>query len=122
MDGVGRQAQIVRVEFATSREVDKLLERGLCVLSQNVLVLPAMKEKQYFEQTPYHQVLVTFSVEYNADKLVTADTARTAIEGLYRFFKEFGDVVDLNLEFLPVCVIVTFTRHSSVVSLIEKSK
>ena len=112
----------MRVEFATSREVDKLLERGLRVLRQNVLVLPAMKEKQYFELTPFHQVLVTFSVEYNADKLVTAETAVTAIEGLHRFFSEFGRVVDLNLEFLPVCVIVTFLRHASVVQLIEKSK
>ena len=41
---------------------------------------------------------------------------------MYQFFSEFGDIVDLNLEYFPEMIIVTYTKHSDVLKIIDKKE
>lgn len=39
---------------------------------------------------------------------------------MYDFFSKFGDVVDLNLDYYPDKIILTFAKHSDVLKVLAK--
>ena len=45
---------------------------------------------------------------------------RREITSLYTFFSENGEIVDLNLDYFPDTICVTFTKHSDVVKLLNQ--
>ena len=108
--------------FEVAVSVDRLLEQELSIFGKNVLVIPNVENTPVKRLIPYHQVLVTFSSGTPPTKLLASGTAYKEIEYLHSFFSDFGNIVDLNLEYMPACIIVTYTRHESVLDLLSKSK
>ena len=41
---------------------------------------------------------------------------------MHLFFSEFGDIVDLNLEYFPEMIIITYTKHTDVLKALEKKE
>jgi hypothetical protein len=62
----------------------------------------------------FHQVTVS-----SIDNLSFIDLVKE-LTNLYRFFCGFGKIVDFNLENFPKSINISFTKHTSVVGLLEK--
>lgn len=46
---------------------------------------------------------------------------RKEVSGLFNFFQEnVGEVVDMNLDYFPDMIIVSFVNHKDVVTALEK--
>jgi len=108
--------------FEVAVSVDKLLEQEFSVYGQNILVIPNVDNIPIKKLVPYHQVLVTFSFNTPGVNLLNHSTCFKEINRLYGFFNNYGKIVDLNLEFMPACIVVTYTRHESVLDILAKSK
>jgi hypothetical protein len=39
---------------------------------------------------------------------------------MFSFFSSFGDIVDLNLDYFPDFIAVTFTKHADALKLLSK--
>lgn len=95
-----------------------------------MLVIPHVDKIPIKKLVPYHQVLVTFSYNTPGVDLLNQNkgpvgphySCQATVESMYTFFSKYGNIVDLNLEFMPACIIVTYTRHQSVLDILAKSK
>lgn len=38
---------------------------------------------------------------------------------MHTFFSKHGDIVDMNLDYYPEMVIVTYTKHADVLKIVE---
>lgn len=112
----------VCMTFDVAVSVDRLLEKAFTVFNKPVLVIPKVESMPVKKQIPFHQVLVTFSPTTPGFNLFNQNTAKQEIDYLTRFFNKHGDIVDLNLDYVPYCIVVTYTRHESVLRLIQSSK
>ena len=43
---------------------------------------------------------------------------RQEINSLYAYFSSLGEIVDLNLDYYPEIIVVTFTKHSDVLQAV----
>lgn len=41
------------------------------------------------------------------------------ISALYRFFSQYGSIVDLNLDYYKTFIVVTFSKHSDVLKILK---
>jgi hypothetical protein len=112
----------MRLEFDVAISVDKLLEQEVTIFGKNVLIIPNVDSLSVKKLVPYHQVLITFSSNTPGLNLLKPESAKDEIHNLYSYFEKFGKVVDMNLEYMPSCLMITYTRHDTVISLLEKSK
>lgn len=110
------------LKFEQAISADKLIEQEISVFDKNVLVIPNVNNIAARKLVPYHQVLVTFSSTTPGEGLLTPSNAAKEISSLYSYFADYGKIVDFNLEYMPSCFIVTYTRHENVLSLLAKSK
>jgi len=108
--------------FDVALSVDRLLEQEVSIRGKSILVIPNVDSISIKKLVPFHQVIVTFSKNTPGSNLLVAENSMKEIGCLLGFFETYGNIVDLNLEFMPACIIVTFTRHESVLDLISKSK
>jgi hypothetical protein len=122
VDTFNDECAYIKLTFDVPLSVDRMLEQDISINGKNVLVIPNVDNISVDKLVPFHQVLVTFSKNTPAKNLLTQSNSKEEIEYLYSFFKEFGKIVDMNLEYMPTCLVVTYTRHESVLSLISKSK
>lgn len=47
---------------------------------------------------------------------------RQEINSLFAFFSNLGEIVDLNLDYYPELIAVTFTKHADVQATLKKEK
>uniref|UniRef100_A0A7S3N8K9 Uncharacterized protein n=1 Tax=Euplotes harpa TaxID=151035 RepID=A0A7S3N8K9_9SPIT len=118
-DDFGNDCMYVCMTFDVAVSVDRLLEKAFTVFNKPVLVIPKVESMPVKKQIPFHQVLVTFSPTTPGFNLFNQNTAKQEIDYLTRFFNKHGDIVDLNLDYVPYCIVVTYTRHESVLRLIQ---
>ena len=108
--------------FEVAISVDRLLEQEFTIFNRNILVIPKVENSPVKRLIPYHQILITFSYNTPGLNLLSSGNAKQEIENVNKFLAKYGSVVDLNLEYMPTCIIATFTRHESVISLLSESK
>ena len=108
--------------FEVAVSVDRLLEQEFSIFNRNILVIPKIENNPVKRLVPYHQVLITFSYNTPGINLLTSGNAKQEVDCLTKFLSKYGNIVDLNLEYMPTCIIATFTRHESVLSLLSESK
>lgn len=109
------------LSFEVAVSVDKLLKQDFSMFGRNILVIPCVDKIPIKKLVPYHQVLVTFSYNTPGSNLLNSPSALDEIKCMYLFFSKYGNVVDLNLELMPSCLVVTYTRHESVLNILAKS-
>jgi hypothetical protein len=44
------------------------------------------------------------------------------INSMGNFFSEFGHIIDMNLDYFPEMIVVTYSRHSDVRKIIDEKK
>lgn len=60
------------------------------------------------------------AINFTEKSLEDNTDMRREITHMFKYFSEFGDIVDLNLDYFPENVIITFAKHESVVRLLDK--
>lgn len=96
------------------------METPLIVNGLNLLVLPEVDGQIRHQTIAYHQLMIKFSSP--ADNLFTnTDNSLKEIDAMIDLFDQ-SQVVDLNCEYMPSCLILTVLDHSHVNSLLSKSK
>lgn len=45
---------------------------------------------------------------------------RREINNIFKHFSEYGDIIDLNLDFFPDKIIITFAKHQNILTLLSK--
>uniref|UniRef100_A0A7S3KWT4 Uncharacterized protein n=1 Tax=Euplotes crassus TaxID=5936 RepID=A0A7S3KWT4_EUPCR len=108
------------LKFDVPISVDKLLEQEVSIFGKNVLIIPRVDNIPIKKLVPYHQVLVTFNQFSPGLNLLNHSNCSQEIPYLHNFFAKYGKIVDLNLEYMPSCFVVTYTRHENVLELLEK--
>lgn len=108
--------------FEVAITVDRLLEQEFSIFNRNILVIPKVENCPVKKMIPFHQVLITFSYNTPGLNFLSSNNAKQEVDCLVKFLSKYGNIVDLNLEYMPTCIIVTYTRHDSVLSLLAESK
>ena len=121
-DDFGNNCVYTSLKFEVPISVDKLLEQEVSISGKNVLIIPKVDSMPVKKLVPYHQILVTFSTFVPGLNLLNPSNYSQEIPRLFSFFEKYGKIVDLNLEYMPACFVVTFSRHQSVLDLLSKSK
>ena len=110
------------LRFDVPISVDKLLEQEFSISGKNILIIPQVDNVPIKKLVPFHQILVTFSSYTPALNLLNPSTCSQEIKHLYSYFEQYGKIVDLNLEYMPGCFVVTYTRHDCILELLDRSK
>lgn len=87
-----------------------------------MLAVPVVDNIAIEKLVPYHQILVTFSYNTPGGTLLKPESGIDEVKSMYSFFSKYGNIVDLNLEFMPACIVITFTRHESILEILTRSK
>jgi hypothetical protein len=110
----------MKLKFEVAVSADRLLEEELKIFDKNVLVIPKVRDLPIKQLIPHHQLLITFSYTTPGLSLITTSNYYEEVEKLYNFLSDHGKIVDLNLEYMPHCIVVTYTRHDSVRFMLAK--
>eukprot|EP00347_Sterkiella_histriomuscorum_P017341 403349755 len=125
------QYKYIKLIYKSSEPINKILaQASFKINDQNLLVLPEVKNVSLSEIIAHHQVILKFtnnSQKESALKLVDKSIQdltdlRREIFNLFGFLSNFGDIVDLNLDYFPEQIIVTFTKHEVVRKLLQEKK
>ena len=116
----GFNCNYFKLYFDDEKSCQKLIENSVECGSNILLVLPCFENVNFLIKKTIEDMLPQYQVIIKGkDKDLANIDFSTEISSVYRFFCNYGKIVDFNLEFLPNMIYITYKQKSSVKKLID---